>query len=263
MRLTSGRVLGLAVAVVAGTAFQASAAILYSTGFDSPTYSDGGLAGQDSWAAHSGAGTNAQTVANTATNGNVTLTTSGEDTHRNWVGAVTSGSVYLSADITVNSAQTGDYFLTLGDGGSSNFYDRLYVKSTGAGTFAMALGTAAGTPGAGAYGANLNIGTTYHIVAEYDMVSGAANDTGAVYVNPTDPIFGDTNASPSFYVAAVTQGTDASSILGVYMRQGSGSSAPGVTIDNIAVAVPDAVPEPASLGVLALGGLALLARRRK
>ena len=82
-----------------------------------------------------------------------------------------------------------------------------------------------------------------------------------MYLNPTDPTFGGSN----FYVAGTVGGTsvDAVSISSVNLRQGTATSAPGVTVDNITVAVPDAVPEPASLGVLALGGMALLARRRK
>src|SRR6266496_3841743 len=121
------RVFLFTTALVAALAVNANATILYSTNFNSPTYADGNLNGQDSWAAHSSAGTNPIAVANSATNGTVTLATSGEDDHRNWTPgnpAVTSGSVFLSADINVASAQAaGDYFLHLGDGGSSLFYD--------------------------------------------------------------------------------------------------------------------------------------------
>ncbi len=251
-----GRMRALGVCAALGmVALPANATILYSANFNAPTFSDVALVGQDGWVAHSGAGTNSQFVVGSATNGNVTLTTNGEDTHRNWATAVTSGSIYLSADFTVNSAQTtGDYFIHLGDGGTSLFYDRVYVRSASGG-FQMALATSTGTP---TYGATvLNIGQTYHLVAKYDFVAGAGNDSASLYINPTDSIFGGDN----LYTAGTTVGTDAASMLAVYLRQGSSSAAPNVTVDNIAVAIPD-VPEPASLGLLALGSILFIRRRR-
>jgi hypothetical protein len=247
----------IAVTVVGSYASRANAAILYSTGFNAPTYSDGGLIGQDSWAITGTSVVSPIAVANTATNGNVTLTTTGQDVNRVFTPAATSGSVYLSADITVSAAGTGDYFIHLGDGTTTDFYDRTYIKASGTG-FVMALGTSSGTA---VYGTTvLAFNTTYHFVDEYDFVSGLANDTASLYINPTDPIFGGDN----LYVAGTTTGTDATSISSVNLRQGTTGAAPNVTIDNITVAVPDApVPEPASLAVLTLGAAALLAKRRK
>jgi trimeric autotransporter adhesin len=166
---------------------------------------------------------------------------------------VTSGSVYLTANITVGAAQsTGDYFLHLGDGGTSNFYARTYIKSSGTG-FVMALGTSSGTPVT--YGTTvLDFATSYTILVRYDFVAGAANDTGALFINPTTADgSGDTQ-----YVAATTTGTDASSISSVNLRQGTSSNAPTVTINSINVAIPE--PGTALLG--SFGLLALLRRRR-
>jgi hypothetical protein len=264
-RLSSKGLIAAAL-VAAGTcmASSAGAAVLYSTGFSSPTYSDGALntntdtttAGQDGWLNTSGGGTNNITVSNTATNGIVSMTTSGQDVRHPLSGAVTSGSVYLDADINVSAAQaTGDYFLHLGDGGTSNFYARTYIKAA-TGGYVMALGTSSGT--AVTYGTTvLPFNQTQHILVRYDFVPGATNDTGALFVNPTTADgSGDTP-----YVAATTIGTDATSISGVYLRQGTaGSAATLASVDN--VAVNGVVPEPAALASIALVGLGLARRRR-
>jgi hypothetical protein len=228
--------------------------VLYSTGFDSPTYSDGPLIGQDSWAITGTSVVNIVNVANTATNGTVSLTTTGQDVNRVFSPAVTSGSVYLTANITVGAAQaTGDYFLHLGDGGTSNFYARTYIKSSGTG-FVMALGTSSGTTGL-TYGTTvLSFATSYTILARYDFVAGTGNDTGALFVNPTTT----DGSGDTAYVSATTTGTDASSISSVNLRQGTTANAPTVTIDSITVAIPE--PGAAFLG--SLGMLCLLRRRR-
>lgn len=60
-------------------------------------------------------------------------------------------------------------------------------------------------------------------------------------------------------------GNSASEFTDPASEDGSGTPV-GISLDNVTsvgVGVASAVPEPASLGVLALGGLALLARRRK
>jgi hypothetical protein len=241
--------------------------ILYSTGFDAPTYSDGVLnvgtdtttPGQDGWLNTSGGGTNNITVSNSATNGLVSLTTSGQDVRRLFNGGatVTSGSVWLAADITVSAAQAaGDYALHLSDGGTSNFNSRVYFKSSGTG-FVMALPTGADTTPN--YGTTvLSFGTTYHMLARYDLVAGTGNDTGALFINPTS-VDGSTDTP---YVAATTAGIDATSIAAVAMRQGSAANAPTLTVDNIEV-FTEPVPEPSSLALLGVVGVAALVRRRR
>ncbi|MEQ1825900.1 MAG: PEP-CTERM sorting domain-containing protein [Pirellula sp.] len=231
--------------------------LLYSTNFNAPTYANGGLIGQDSWAITGASVVSPINVANAATNGNVALTTTGQDVNRGFA-STTSGSIFLSASIVVSAAQaTGDYFLHLGDGGQTNFYNRVFARSSGAG-FQMSLGTSSGaTPN---YGTTiLNFNTEYNILARYDFVAGAANDTGALFINPNDPMgIGDTP-----YVVATTQGTDSALISSVNLRQGGATSSPSLIIDNIAVNSIAAVPEPSSIGLLAIGALAGLFAVRK
>lgn len=241
------------VAVVALCALPAKAAtVLYSTDFTDPTYSDGALIGQDSWVLTNSTA-NPLNVADAAGTGTVTLTTSGQDVRRAFTPAQTVGSVYLTVEFTVASAQaTGDYFVHLGvDNSTTLFYARTYIRSEGTG-FVMALGTSSGPP---TYGTTvLDFNTSYTMLARYDFVPGTGNDTGALFINPSDPLgVGDTA-----YVAATTIGTDASTISAVGLRQGNSSNAAGVTIDSITVAIPE--PTTALLG--ALGVLGLLRRRR-
>ena len=241
------------IAVVTASTLHA-ATVVYSTDFNSPAYSDGGIIGQDGWAITLTSTINPINVANTGSNGSVSLATTGQDVRRSFTPTASSGSVYLKADITVGSAQTaGDYFLHLSDGGTSNFYSRVYIKSSGTG-FVMALGTSSGTAGL-VYGSTvLNFATAYTMLARYDFVAGAANDTGALFINPTN----DDGVGNTPYVAATTIGTDAALFGTVALRQGTAASAPTVTIDNLVVSVPE--PDAAVLG--SIGLLALLRRRR-
>lgn len=250
--MNSNSILSLLGAIALASPSAQAVSVVYSTNFNSPTYSDGGLIGQDSWVITGTSVVNPINVANTASNGTVTLTTTGQDVRRAFT-AATSGSVYLKADITVGSAQTtGDYFLHLGDNGASNFYARTFIKST-TGGFLMAVGTSSGTP---TYGTTvLSLNTTYTILVRYDFVAGTGNDTGALFINPTTA----DGSGDTAYVAATTVGTDASTISSVSLRQGTASNAPGVTIDNISVSIP----EPSGAAIIgSIGVLGLLRRRR-
>jgi PEP-CTERM motif len=261
----------LSVAAVFGIARSAEAQVisLYSSNFNSPTYSNGVLnvgtdtttPGQDGWLNTSGGGTNNITVSNAATNGFVSLTTNGQDVRRLFNGSqtVTSGSVWFQADIDVSAAQAaGDYAIHLSDGGTSNFNARVYFKSSGAG-FVMAMPTGADTTPT--YGTTvLTFGTTYTMLGRYDFVSGGTgNDTGALFINPTS--FDGSADTP--YVLATTAGIDATTIAAIALRQGTAANAPTLTVDNINVFTEAAVPEPSSLALLGIAALAPLARRWK
>jgi hypothetical protein len=262
----------VAAAVVVGLAQTATAQVttLYSTSFQSPTYSDGALApvtvatdtttpGQDGWLNTNAGLTNPIQVSNSATNGIVSLVAAGgQDVRRPLSSTVSSGSIFLDAHVTVSSATaTGDYALHLSDAvGTANFNERVFFKASGAG-FVMALGTGSGTTPT--YGTTeLPFGTLIHVLARYDFVTGGTtNDTGALFINPTTMDgSGDTP-----YVAATTQGTDAVSLANVALRQGGATSAPALTVDDLAVFATTPVPEPSSLALLGVAGGAMVIRR--
>jgi hypothetical protein len=247
----------LAIIGLAATAAQAQSPVT-STDFNAPPYSDGAIIGQDGWAITGTSTVNPINVANTATNGNVTLAATGQDVNRSFGSSFTSAnasSVWLSFDLTLSAANaTGDYFIHLDDGSTTGFFDRVYAKA-GATGFDLALVTGSGTPLVGAYGADLAFGT-YHIVARYDLVSGAGNDTGALFVNPVNPFgIGDT----PYMAAATVTATDPAQLSGMNLRQGSTTPA-GAVIDNISVAV-QAIPEPATWMLMGVGLLVGVTKR--
>jgi PEP-CTERM motif len=217
----------------------------------SADYLNGTLAGQDGWVAHSATGSTAQTVSNNPTDGHVVLGLSGEDTHASFVPSA-NPSAWLSADVTISAASTtGDYFLHLGDGGASAFNDRVYAKST-TGGFLFGIAT---TSSSLTYGTVPLAFGTYHIVAEYDMVAGAANDTAEIFVNPVDPLqaLGET----PYATNTATTGTEAAVLSAVYLRQGGATTSAAATVDNIAV-----VPEPSAIILSGLGIAGLVVGKR-
>jgi hypothetical protein len=262
------------LALATASTAEAQITTLYSTNFNAPTYTDGNLVtvatasdittpGQDGWLNTSAGLTNQIQVSNTATNGIVTLTNTGQDVRHNFNGgtAVTSGSVFYDADINVTSAATGDYSLHfIAPNSTSLFYGRLFFKTgTAPNTFDMALGTSSGTPSTTtAYGADLPLNTTIHVLVRYDINPGTADDSGAIFVNPTTV----DGSGDTVYMAAVNQGADvtASGIGGIALRQGTTGLAAGLTVDNYR-AFLSPVPEPSSLALLGMAGGAVLVRR--
>lgn len=244
-----------ALAVVAAAGVAQAQTVLYSTNFNAPTYAAGALIGQDGWAI---TGTSVVSPITVNAAGAVPLVTTGQDVNRPFTPAVlapSGNSFFLTADITLSAAQaTGDYFIHIGDGGNSNFFARVYARST-TGGFQMAMGTSSGTTGL-IWGSTLNFGQTYRMVARYDIVAGANNDTGALFINPVDTYgVGDTA-----YVAALTIGADASTpISSVNLRQGNAANAPTLVVDNVSVAF---IPTPGAAALLGLGGLVAAKRRR-
>jgi hypothetical protein len=233
------------------------------------SYNNGALVGQGNWAQTGSSVVNPVQV----NSGVVSLTTSGQDVYDPFTSAVTltdGQSLYIGMTLDVSAAQTaGDYFLhfdpTVGD--ASAFYDRLFVKATTGGYLLGWEGTAAGG-GTVAYGTGvLTLGTSYDIVLAYNYSAATTTAaTAAIYVNPTDPTIGNNTAYQTF--AWTGTGADTNLISEVNLRQGTASSAPTLTLDNLVASesfgdvVP--APEPSTLALAAFGGLAsLFVLRRK
>ena len=239
--------LPLTAALVAPAAL-CSGAVLYTTDFGTG-YTSGTLVGQSGWAQTGTTTTNPIQVTGAA----AVVGPTGQDVNHLYTATVLSGvtpTITLEASITINTNgnTAGDYFLHLGDGGTANFYLRLYARSAGAGLFNLAMTTSSGAVLAGSWGGNLTVGSTYAITMAYNFVSGLANDTGSLLVNG------------AAYSTAQTSGVDSVSFSSVNLRQGGGASAPNVTVDNIVVS---SVPEPNAAALLGSIGVLGLVRRRR
>ena len=261
--------------ILAASPLGSQATVVFYDDFNS--YVNGNLAGLTANAV--GQGTWAQTGGSAVTpvqvnNGTVVLGTSGQDVYAPLTSpiSITDGSTfYIGATVDLTAAQTtGDYFLhwTPTVGNSSIFPERLFVKSSGAGFVFGYDGSSGGTVN---YSPTvLNFGTSYRVVLAYTGVNGTLNDTFALYVNPTDTSVEGNNTAylTSGYVGT---GAESTTVAGINLRQGSGSSAPSVILDNLTVATlfsdaaPAApVPEPSSVAIIVMGGFAgLVALRRK
>ena len=254
---------GLA-ALTVGVGVDAGATVLYSSDFSGA--SNGNLAGQQGFNQTGTTTTNPIQV----NGGVVSLGTSGQDVSAPLASSVTAGtSAYISTLVNVSAAQaTGDYFVHLANTTAGTlFQDRLFVKSSGTG---YVLGLQASSSGV-VYGTTvLPFNTATRIVTRYDVVSGDQNDVGYIYVNPT----GTDESTNTPYLAATTFAVaeNTQTLSGVNLRQGTASSAPTLTVDDLTVATTFAdavnpgttvVPEPAGLAVLGIAGVTALGRRRR
>jgi len=238
------------LAMAASFAIQAfAAAPLFVEDFNYTAPS--GLAGQGGWAAHSGAGTNPQTVNTPGLTylgypssgiGNLLgpLATSGEDTNHGFT-AVTAGSVYAALMVNEVSAQTaGDYFFHFFDGpiASNLFRARIFVKKDASTTnyaFGLQSSSAAGslvyTPFIYAPG------STHLLVLKYtynpNVAPAAPDDAVSLFI---DPVVGCTEPAATLTTVTTTLEIDAISIDGVAIRQGSAANAASVKVDGIRVA---------------------------
>lgn len=203
------------------------------------------------------------------------ITTTGQDAFGALTGAVpaTGGnSLFTGIDINLSAAQaTGDYFLHLSDpaGTTTNFYQRLYARSSGAG-YQLGLQSNSGTGTLITYGTDeLAFNRPYRIVTSWDFVSGLANDVFNIYVDPTDATPGNNVAYLAGY--AWTGNAEPLQLAAVNFRQGTAANAPTMTADELIVSnvFADAaqltvIPEPAAgLALVGLAGLAGLVRRRR
>jgi len=164
-----------------------------------------------------------------------TLANNGEDVYKSFT-SVTSGNVYLSFLINVQSALTGDYFIAISPTSSqTNYYARVHIKSSGSG-YVMGLSKSNEVSGGAVYGTTvLNFNATYLVVVKHTFVAADLNDVERVFVFSTAAPSTEPSTSE---VGPYTETTKADPVdlSFISLRQGSSSAAPTLMIDGIRVA---------------------------
>jgi hypothetical protein len=172
-----------------------------------------------------------------------TLTTTGQDVNQQFT-PITAGSIYASLMVNVASAQTGDYFFHLGLANTTSIYmGRVFVKIAANGNLRFGVSKSSTSASVQpAYSDSIyTIGTTYVLVVKYKFNPDVADDSVYLFINPAiSPI----EPLPDLAHGTLTTGSDPANIGGVYIRQGSTSLAPNLTLDGIRIgtAWSDVVP---------------------
>jgi hypothetical protein len=244
---------------------------LFSDDFNS--YANGNLVGQGPWLQTGTIATSPIQVSSSQ----VVLGTSGQDAYAAFPGGaitLTDGTtIYEGLTVNLSAAQaTGDYIthFTPTAGNTVTFISRLFAKSSGAGYVIGWVETSGGA--VPAYGSTvLSFGTSYRVVVAYNDVAGALNDSGVVYVNPTDVLV-EANNTPYVSKSWTSTTAESEAFAAVNLRQGTAANAPSVTLDDLNVSqtfseVATFTPVPEPQGLALLGGFGMLAwnvfRRRK
>lgn len=199
---------------------------------DFATFNTGNLVTQGNWTQIGSAATPSLTIAN----GTIQLANSGQDAGVSFT-STNSGSLYLGLKLRVTSANTaGDYFTCFNTSASGTSYTGRVFAKKGTGTNKFLLGLQIGASNSTvAYGSTeLDMSTEYVLILKYNFVSGALNDTAAIYVNPANT---STESSNTAHIASTWAGSTAeqTALAAASLRQGSASNAAAGTISKLMV----------------------------
>lgn len=160
------------------------------------------------------------------------LTSTGEDVYKFLNRKITSGSYYTTFMVNVTSAQSGDFFLHLGDSvvNNSNKIARVYAKSSG-GMVSFGLAKNNETP---VYTpAVYSTGTTYLIILKYTFISGSDNDLVSLMVFDDLDCLPSEEPNPPSVGPLGTGEDDLPNIGKIVLQQGANAQAPVLKIDGI------------------------------
>jgi hypothetical protein len=237
----------LMVAAVLSIASTALAEVtLYETDFENPPFTIGNLVGQDGWANHSGSGSLIQVIAGQAAE-TVHGSGSREDANISLGQTAVAGTVFgFAFDVIVSGAgaATTTYFAHLKDDGTG-FNARVFVTApnTGSNDFTFAIGETSSSTPAAIFATDFAYGRTYRLAGSYTFDTGIST----LSVDGGTAINSSTQADP---------GEDLSFFA---FRQSGGNTSQ--VIDNLVVT--SNVPEPGTMGLLAVLGIVGVIRRRR
>jgi len=153
--------------------------------------------------------------------------------------------------LAANASTTPDYFGGfLTSTSTTTFYARLQIKKSATGNgFQLGIRTTA-TSTISFASQNLGVDTVHLIVIGYNSVSGTANDTSYLWINPStsvQPSSADAKGSPL--------GTDATDITRFFLRQGNAGT-PNCNIDGLHVGLSwndimsNAISQPGAINTM-------------
>ncbi len=165
------------------------------------------------------------------------LSNNGIDNYKNSSTIITSGTVYVSFMVKIDSVKPiGDYFLALLPSNSTtNYFARVFAKDTlGAVYFGVSkssISTSTFLPTWGTTG--FSLGTTYLIILKYTFNTGSTTDDVVSLFVFTSPNLPATEPATPYAGPVTTTQTDPQDFGRVALRQGSASIAPTLDLDGI------------------------------
>ncbi len=233
------------------TVTEARADVFFSEGFD---YANGSLTTVSTdWNRHSGTTGQIQVL-----DGKITLKdTQSEDVNRSIGTTLTTGTVFSGFDFSVSASNPGgsdfEYFAHFGNG-TSDFTARMDINTADDNGFLVGISHT--STAQTSWGSALDYDTVYRAVIGYDRDSGIAN----LWID----------AALETDTSIATTSTDTNNVEGFYFRESSSSVNETIVVDDLIVGTTfddvanfSAIPEPGSVAILSLVGLAGLVRRRR
>jgi hypothetical protein len=115
------------------------------------------------------------------------------------------------------------------------------------------------------YPTGFDLGTTIFLVAQYEFISGTANDVARMWVNPDVSTFG-TGTPPAADLTSAPSGIGDINLFSILLRNINTVGTPAFQFDELRVGTTWAdvtpIPEPTAVGLFGLGLLTLFARSR-
>ena len=236
----------MGVAALSFNSMVSADVVLYETDFEDPPFAVGGLVGQDGWANHSGSGSLIQVISGQAVE-TVQGSGSREDASVALGQTAVAGTIFgFAFDVTVSGtgAASTTYFAHFKDSGTG-FNSRIFVTAPNSGTndFTFAIGETSSSTPASVFSTDFVYGTTYRLSGNYTFDTGIST----LSVDGGTAINSSSQADPGEDLAFWA------------FRQSGGNTSQ--VIDNLIVT--SNVPEPGTISVLAVLGIAGLMRRRR